>query len=64
MFLTIIAVSSSSSINSYPVNTIFFRIILSGSMLLKEPTAAIAGAALPSALFKTINGRGGNEIGA
>ncbi|KDP36816.1 hypothetical protein JCGZ_08107 [Jatropha curcas] len=49
---------------TYPVNIIFFSIILSASMLLKEPTAATVGALPPSPRFKTIKGRGGNEIGA
>ena len=43
---------------------IFFRVILSGSILLKEPTAATEGDAEATSLFKTIKGRGGKEIGA
>lgn len=43
---------------------IFFRIILSGSILRNDPTAATAGeAASPPALI-AISGRGGKEIGA
>lgn len=49
----------------HPVKIIFFRIILSGSILLNEPTAAIAGeVASPCPLFTAIRGRGGKEIGA
>ena len=43
---------------------IFFRLILSGSILLNEPTAATEGDAESTSLFKTIRGRGGKEIGA
>lgn len=55
--------------SSYPVNIIFFSIILSGSMLLKEPTAATVGAATvgaatPPKCFRAIKGRGGKQIGA
>lgn len=49
---------------SYPVKMIFFKIILSGSILFNEPTAASAGARESPLLFKTIKGRGGKEIGA
>jgi len=50
--------------NIYPVRMIFFNIILSGSTLFKEPTAAtIEGLASPT-FFVAIKGRGGNEIGA
>lgn len=43
---------------------IFFRIILSGSILFNEPTAARTGVEKSPLLFITINGRGGKVIGA
>lgn len=49
---------------SYPVKIIFFRIILSGSILLKEPMAATVAGVASSLIFRAIKGRGGNEIGA
>lgn len=48
---------------AYPVKTIFFSMIRSGSTLFSEPTAAMAGCS-PSLLFKTIRGSGGKQIGA
>jgi hypothetical protein len=48
---------------AYPVKTIFFRMIRSGSTLFSEPIAAMAGCS-PSLFFKTIRGSGGKEIGA
>ena len=49
---------------TYPVKITRLRIILSGSMDLSAPTAATAGAASSPVLFRIIEGRGGNEIGA
>lgn len=43
---------------------IFFRIILSGSTLLNEPTAATAGEAASPIFLRAMSGRGGKEIGA
>lgn len=43
---------------------ILFKIILSGSILLNEPTAATEGDAEVGSLFSTTKGRGGKEIGA
>lgn len=42
---------------------IFLRTILSGSTLLREPTAATRGVS-PCPLFKTTTGKGGKQIGA
>lgn len=51
-------------IDKYPVKMIFFRTILSGSTLLKEPTAATDGGEPPFPSFRTIRGSGGKDIGA
>jgi len=48
----------------YPVKITRLRIILSGSTVFSEPTAATSGAAFSPDNFRIIEGRGGKEIGA
>lgn len=43
---------------------IFLRMILSGSILFSEPTAATTGEAASPIFLRAMSGRGGKEIGA
>jgi len=52
------------NIYPYPVKITRLRIILSGSTVFSEPTAATTGAAFSPDIFRIIEGRGGKEIGA
>ena len=49
---------------TYPDNVIFFKIILSGSTLRREPEATMLVSSGWFASLKTISGRGGKQIGA